>query len=340
MQPGRIAQRHRDVPDPAAEAAAATLDYSIVVEWENIRLAEASRATSMLQAISRQMQRLARSGVNGELLLVCDEDDEPRQRALADEARTFWTLPAVQLRVLSVIEARYYEKKNAGAAAAIGAIILFLDSDVVPEADWLSQMLAPFTDSSIDVVGGATHVEPASAYARAVAAFWFFAPRRDDTGLGTLEAVYANNLAFRRAVFLAHGFPTRPTFRGQATELIRTLRSHGAGVVLQRGARCEHPPPNGLLHFVRHGICDGHDQMRAAAATVDAPVPWRHTFSSVHWVATAGFERIRARSAALGLTAPSRAVARIVATIYAISVLVGHLLTRWRPGFVPKHLPI
>ncbi|MCF7837386.1 MAG: glycosyltransferase [Candidatus Marinimicrobia bacterium] len=45
-------------------------------------------------------------------------------------------------------------KKNAGAAAAHGALLGFLDDDVVAPPDWAARITAPFTDPSVGLVSG------------------------------------------------------------------------------------------------------------------------------------------------------------------------------------------
>lgn len=44
--------------------------------------------------------------------------------------------------------------RNAGIAAAAGAVIAFIDDDAVPEPTWLSHLLVPFQASSVAAAGG------------------------------------------------------------------------------------------------------------------------------------------------------------------------------------------
>lgn len=45
--------------------------------------------------------------------------------------------------------------RNTGVENTIGDILLFLDDDATPEADWVARMIAPFSASEVMVVGGA-----------------------------------------------------------------------------------------------------------------------------------------------------------------------------------------
>ena len=70
---------------------------------------------------------------------------------------------------------------------------------------------------------------------------------------------------FRRELLLKNPLPDLPDFRGQLGALIRDLRRNGqAGVFVQRCARCSHPAPNGVIHFVRRAMCEGHDNVMRA----------------------------------------------------------------------------
>ena len=163
------------------------------------------------------------------------------------------------MRLLASGGRPYYEQKNFGAANSSGDIVLFLDSDVVPEPGWLHSILATFANSEVSVVSGSTYVEPGSFYERAVALFWLFPLRSASNGVAKAQSFRANNVAFRRHVIVERGFPELPTFRGQCGLLARNLRDEGISIVRCIDARVSHPPPNGLRHFVSRAMASGHD---------------------------------------------------------------------------------
>lgn len=80
----------------------------------------------------------------------------------------------------------------------------------------------------------------------------------------SVESFFANNLAFRRTLFLRYQFPDLPLVRGQCAALAEVLRRDGHRIVRDPRARVSHPPPNGPVHFVRRAICEGHDAAQAA----------------------------------------------------------------------------
>ena len=335
--------KHTPEVNAARCMAMQPLAYSVIIEWENVMLAESARATEMLRRLSMQIDELMAKGIEGETLLVRGEDNESVASDL-DRILKLWfgaSSSKSKVRVISVRAKKYYEKKNAGAAAAYGAILVFLDSDVIPEDGWLNHLLFAFDQPGVEVVAGNTYIEPTTLYAKAFAAFWFFPPRSTEEGLVPTDVLFGNNIAFRRELFLAHPFPVVEQFRGQGGMLIRDLRERGAGIYLQRSSRCSHPPPNGFVHFVRRAMCDGHDNVVIALrSTGRSRLPWRHSYWSTRGFLTNSLRAIRERYHALGLTPFSAVVAILVAFGYVFCIGFGEILTRWNRTLVPRRFPI
>jgi GT2 family glycosyltransferase len=63
---------------------------------------------------------------------------------------------AGRARLVGVVEKGAGPARNGGAAASTGAVLAFLDSDCVPEPQWLAEGLAAL--ANYDVVGGSVHV--------------------------------------------------------------------------------------------------------------------------------------------------------------------------------------
>lgn len=240
-----------------------TPDITVVVEWENVLLARQERSEVMLSRLAAQAHALDRSV---EVVVVCDPagTDLAGLRALlvdrlgpADAARLPW-------RLVSAPDAHYYELKNRGVATARGAVIVFLDSDVVPDAGWLAALVDLFADPAVAVVAGNSYVDPRGLYGRALALGWFF-PRRSEmpSRHGGATHFWANNVAFRREVLLTNPFP-RPndgSTRGACADLAATLRGQGIRLWATTAAQVSHPPPNGLRHFLVRAVADGRDRV-------------------------------------------------------------------------------
>lgn len=59
-----------------------------------------------------------------------------------------------RFRILATGQVRPAKKRNMGAVAASGDILVFIDDDAYPREDWLAVAAARFTDPAIDALGG------------------------------------------------------------------------------------------------------------------------------------------------------------------------------------------
>ena len=323
-------------------ARAETLAYSVVIEWGNVLLAGPARATEMLRRLAIQMQRLRAQGIDGEAVLVQDADD-PSSELLPDVIRSAFGSAAGNVSTVAALQQGYHEKKNAGAIAAKGEIVVFLDSDVLPEDSWLETLLIPFWKTDAAVVAGTTYLEPASMYTRAFAAFWFFPPRSNEEGMVTADptTIFGNNIAFRRQVFLEHQYPVLDQFRGQQGVLLRDLREKGFAIYLQRGARCAHPAPNGIVHFFCRALCEGYDNIVISRREAGgARLPWRHTYWSLRSSLLGSLQTIRDRKRALNLSTVDVLAASVIALCYIAIMMLGEVMTRIDPQLIPRRFSI
>ena len=171
---------------------------SIVIEWENARLSEAQRSLRMLNELARQLDiEVQETSREIEILVLHNSGVVEREaiEALICEVRPLDAWPT-QVRRLASGGRLYYEQKNFGAANSVGDIVLFLDSDVVPEPGWLHSILATFADFEVSVVSGSTYVEPGSFYERAVALFWLFPLRSASNGVANAQSFWRTTSPF------------------------------------------------------------------------------------------------------------------------------------------------
>jgi glycosyltransferase involved in cell wall biosynthesis len=231
------------------------LSLSLVIEWENASRIGVERARRMLAELHRQ---LSEPGLVREAELICahaaPEIDESLVRELMTEDGRSW--PAT----IHFVEGSpgYYEQKNRGAELAKHDIVLFLDSDVIPEPGWLSAILSTFHRPEAGIVGGATMVDHDDLYSAAMALGWIFPLPPEDEDLVQVPGFWANNVAFRRALRESMRFPSTDQYRGQAALLFDQLAAAGQTIFSNHAARVRHPPPDKRAFVVR-ALWSGYD---------------------------------------------------------------------------------
>ena len=146
---------------------------SVIVEWENAKLSDLDRARRMLAQLGAQMAEAARArDLKAELLVLYDSDEidpaVPRAAIASGLGEAAW--PGT-IELVAAPGKRYYEQKNAGAQLAKGEILVFLDSDVVPDEGWLEGLLAALDDPNVDFVGGEAYHATETLHDRLFAAF-------------------------------------------------------------------------------------------------------------------------------------------------------------------------
>lgn len=225
-----------------------TPDVSVIVEWDNAALAGEARARSALKRLADEVAG-SRQPVE---VLICHEEGAPPGGS---------GLPA-GWRTVCVPGARYYELKNRGAAIATGGIVVFLDSDAIPEPGWLEGLIAPFADPAVEVVAGHAYIQPDCLVSKAFALWWFFPLRADQEPLKPVTSFFANNVAFRRPAFLAHPFkPVEGTSRGACVALAKELGQAGVTIWKTAAAQVAHPAPRGWRHFALRALAQGRDRL-------------------------------------------------------------------------------
>lgn len=292
-------------------------ELSFIVEWDNTRYYAIQRARRMLHRLVRQVKTITR---RAEILLLFDEMETASahvEAAADDVARQ--AAGAVDVRTIPVRGLRYYQLKNHGAKHARGSMLVFIDSDVLPEDGWLTHLLASLDDSSVDLVIGGTYVQTDTLYSKIFALGWYYPERTAQDSLTTTTSLWVNNLAVRRATFEKHPFPeSRELYIQQTPDYAEQLQAAGVIIYLNQQARVAHPPPR----FWRSALIAGHDGAIRSLRTVDRRVAFRHAYWSLRGDLGRAWSRIVNRRATVGLPTAWMPVALVVITMfYALQFL-------------------
>jgi hypothetical protein len=317
---------------------------ALIVEWDNARLSEVDRARQMLVQVGEQVAEVARStNATFDLLLIYDPEEVPREtpetvvRNSLDATRWPGKIELIEVHGLS-----YYDQKNYGVSRTDADVIVFVDSDVVPDEGWLPRLMEAMKDPNVQIVSGETYLSTDSFADRVFAGFWLFDAKKPATGLYEARNFYANNVAIRGELIRANPFPTLASYRGQCAALAHALRDKGVKLYRDSRARVSHPPPEGFSHFVNRAICHGHDIMVLGR---DKSHGWLRSnpLASLGRFAQDVVNTPRTilkRRQAAGLGPAEMAAAFGVSVAYSTLKLAGEVITFFSPDFVRKRFSI
>ena len=294
------------------------MKVSIVVEWETVLEGKRSRGASCLASLRAQLAELPSCET-----VVCFDPHEATEESVRAALGGEWAGSIVIAAAPERLD--YYGKKNHGFTLTSGDVVVFVDSDLIPESDWLRNLVAPFADFRVSLVVGRTHLETSTLYERAVALFWIFDARDASSSLRPTRRLVSNNVAFRRALFTHFPFPDRPTFRGQCSELASLLETRRIAMYEQPSARASHPAPDGVRRFFSRAWQAGHDHafydmLDGIASFRQATRNWRKDIRHVR-------ERIAERSPLIGARSIDVIAARVLGHLYYATKAAGAFAT-------------
>lgn len=308
---------------------------SLVIEWENARHSEVARARTMLDRLLTQLDETGARAAGAEVFLVFDSRDIA-PRVVSDAAASLRARggPELPVHEVPVPGGRYYQLKNAGARRARGELILFLDSDVLPETGWLRHLLATFEDPKVQVAVGNASVDLTSLYGRIFALAWYFPSRSADGPPAVSRTSMVNNLAMRRGVFDRYPFPgDSPLYIAQCTDWAETLRANGIDIYLNPSARVAHPAPQ----FFRSALINGHDIGRSLRRPGDSRL---HALRAAGGSWRAHVVTARARIAAegrqVGLSRAAVPLALGLGSAYWALWALAEAVSRWNPEVIRR----
>jgi len=317
------------------------LTFSLVIETENLRRQNVEDLFLCLNSLEAQSKSI--SSAKEIWLMDCGPVDG--EILCEVQSKYQW------LRVYRPEEPLdYYEAKMHGALKCTSDVVIWCDSDCTYFPEWLEGLLAPFVDSSINIVRGETQLRKDGAGSLMVSAtlYNFFSRFSNHTSLYETETYYANNVAFRRKYLLDHPIPLHlPAFRGNCSLHCTQLLAQGDKIWAQPKAKAIHDVPTVRGLFARM-MLHGYDfyvfaqyelHSRARENALDRLVPVKITAERVKQIASWRETHIKSRKDMLGSLDCSRLKAIWLKTFLYFNECLfwfGFFLTAVNPKMVWK----
>jgi glycosyltransferase involved in cell wall biosynthesis len=237
-------------------------------------------------------------------VVVVDNDDAPGAQPVFDAASTALPVPA---RLVREHQRGASAARNRGFAEATGTIVVFVDDDVVPTADWLARLVEPILAGRCDGTGGRVLLDPAVPRPA-----WFDEPLADYLANHTPadrerpvehgEYVITASAAFRSDLFRATGgFDTALGPRPGAQIVNDDVLVGDRFIAV--GGRLHHAPGSVVVHelpperlrpryLIRRAHAQGRSDWRYLVRTVGRREALR---SQVRWLRHEAGARVRER---------------------------------------------
>ncbi|MEK6902111.1 MAG: glycosyltransferase [archaeon] len=180
----------------------------------------------------------------------------PNEIMVVDDGSTDGTKTVAEsysmVTVLSQTNAGPAKARNAGAKKAKTNIIIFLDSDCVPEATWIEEMLKPFSDENVVGVQGAYKTNQTALSARFDQLDIEYRYERMKKSKH-LDWIGCYSAAYKRDIFIQEGGfdETFPKASGEDSEFSYRLAKKGHTLVFNPRAIVYHTHPPTIFQYLR-----------------------------------------------------------------------------------------
>ena len=162
------------------------------------------------------------------------------------------------IKLVALNSSNYFSMKNYGFKFAQGDIVAFLDSDCIPCKNWADRIASTLSGGA-DVAVGKTRYPSDKPLAQTFDLFDFGHVQSDKNG--EANCFVANNVAFKKEVFLKHNFDNRLGRSGGCYLLSRQLKVLNYKMVYDPGQFVVHEYNIKGLGFIMKRIRLGYDSI-------------------------------------------------------------------------------
>lgn len=223
--------------------------------------------------------------------------------------------------------------RNLGVARSQSELVAFIDADACAPPVWLEELVAPFSNLGVTVVGGPDQAPADSTpFQRAIDYSLQSILASGRLRLLNPFAPYSPagcNLAIRRAIFsAAGGFDERLDRRGEDKELLQRLRRRGHPILMAVRACIFHRRRSLPSAFLRQNYLSGVARIDILRLAPDA-LTWVHLAPGLLVILVTGAVSCHLMSAASPIC--SGVILAYLLTLLADTTMAALTLRAWRP---------
>ena len=219
--------------------------FSVVIETENLAIAGVESLDRCLGSLEQQTFDIRKAN---EVWLMVGTHLDPKD-AEQVVARYPWVRPHVANAELS-----YFSSKRLGAQLSTGDVIVFADSDVAYEPEWLATLFRVRDHVGPGhVVASGTRLLIRNPYDFAVQTTWMMPILGRNDTIRAVKSFHLNNFSIDRQAMVDTPFDDDlPLYRGALGFWKRRLRNNGISFIMVPGVIARHlAPPAGWEWFLR-----------------------------------------------------------------------------------------
>lgn len=312
---------------------------TLVIEWENaIDVADVWTHRAMA-ALEREIEAVApRMSAKPRIMYLYDS-----HVVAPDVIAT--TLDRIAPRLGTIADVSivptpglsYYKLKNYGIGKSSTDLTVMVDSDAAPQPGWLENLLEPFANPDIMVVGGFTVLGHEDFLSRTMALAWVFNLAHEREKTAKRQKIHVNNCAVRTDFFRSHPFPDLPAFKKQCVFWLRGITAEGHQFVRTPDAQVVHAPHPGVKFLAWRAWTGGMDSDYLGFQTASRSRLGRLGYAFKYFVRKLwrSWRNILRHGGRVGLPAWQRPFAMLVTLAFYLITLVGQLWSVATRDFEP-----
>lgn len=312
---------------------------TFVIEWENAIDVEDEWTERAMSALKRELAASAgQMTARPRIMYLYDRTALPPgtiEKALAKVAPNIGDYADVE--IVPTPGLSYYKLKNYGIALSATDLTIMVDSDAAPQPGWLENLLKPFADPEIMVVGGFTVLGHEDFMSRTFALAWVFNLAHEREKTARRQKIHVNNCAVRTDFFRGHPFPDLPAFKKQCVFWLRGITAEGFKFVRTPDAMVIHAPHPGTKFLAWRAWTGGMDSDFLGSQTISNSRVGRFAYAFSYFARKLwrSWRNIIRHGGKVGLPVWQRPFAMLVTLAFYLVTLAGQLSSVFTRNFTP-----